>query len=369
MNISPKLPLKCLSLIWCLVALAACTTTHKPTQTTDPQAQSNTFTIDLSIVGDCLLATDRGLNYAGSFNWYAEHRSPGYFFEKVKPIFERDDFTIVNLENVLTDNELDETLSDSGNRRAYCFKAPTRHSEILKAGSIEAVSLANNHTNDYGPQGYADTIATVKQTGLAYGTENRTIYLKKNGFVIAVICHGLWYEAQASQIIRRIKEASKHSDYQIVFYHGGAEAVHHPEPWRVRASRRLVDAGADLVIGNHPHVLQPMEVYNGVNIVYSLGNFCFGGNTRPENRTVIYRALLTITEGRIQKQETNLIPCYVFTGPTNNWQPTPILDTTAKQLVLDFMYGKRELPYQPLPPATPPATQAPHRSSGFFSFR
>lgn len=345
MKMPRKIPTKWLSFIWCLIALSACATTQELAQEEETQEQDGSFTIDLSIVGDCLLATDRGLNYAGSFNWYGEHRSPDYFFEKVKPIFERDDFTIVNLENVLTDKELPETEADRGGRRAFCFKAPTRHVDILKAASIEAVSLANNHTNDYGAQGYADTIATVKAAGLEYGTEERTFYLKKNGFVIAVICHGLWYEAQASQIVRRIKEASEHSDYQIVFYHGGAEAHHQPEPWRIRASRRLVDAGADLVIGNHPHVLQHMEVYNGANIIYSLGNFCFGGNTRPENATIIYKMLLTIREGRVQKQEYDMIPCYVFTGSINNWQPAPIVNESQKQLILDFMHGKRGLPY------------------------
>lgn len=331
---------------WCLLALSACSTPHDQPQAKEHPAKDGSFTIDLSIVGDCTLATDRGLNYPGSFNWYAENRPPSYFFEKVKHIFERDDFTIANLENVLTDNDLPETEADRGGRRAFCFKAPTRHRDILKAGSIEAVSLANNHTNDYGPQGCADTIAAMKEAGVEYGTEDRTFYLKKNGFVIAVICHGLWYEEQASQIVRRIQQAAKHSDYQIVFYHGGAEGVHHPEPWRVRASHRLVDAGADLVLGNHPHVLQPIEVYKGAHIIYSLGNFCFGGNTRPENASVICKLLLTINkEGRLQKQEINMIPCYVHTSATNNWQPAPVFYEPHKQNTLDFLYGKRPLPY------------------------
>lgn len=339
-----KFPALWLSLICSLIASPSCSAAKDEKQVELPQEPDNSFTIDLSIVGDCTLATDRGLNYPGSFNWYAENRPPDYFFAKVKHIFGSDDFTIVNLENVLTDNDLPESLKD-GKKRAYCFKAPTYHCDILKAGSIEAVSLANNHTNDYGPQGCADTIAALKKAGLEYGTEDRTFYLKKNGFVIAVICHGLWYEAQAAQIAKRIRAASKRSDYQIVFYHGGAEANHQPEPWRVRASRRLVDAGADLVLGNHPHVLQPTEVYNGAHIIYSLANFCFGGNSRPENATAIFKLLLTVRDGRLQKQEVNLIPCYVFTGTINNWQPAPVADPVQKQNVLDFLYGKRPRPY------------------------
>lgn len=333
------------SFIWCLLVLVACASTPEPAPQEEPSAQGgDAFTIDLSIVGDCTLATDRGLNYPGSFNRDAEERPADYFFAKVKHIFERDDFTIANLENVLTDNDLPESTID-GRRRAFCFRAPTRHCDILKAGSVEAVSLANNHTYDYGEQGYKDTIAALKNAGLEYGTENRTFYLKKNGFVIAVICHGLWYEEQASEIVRRIRAASKKSDYQIVFYHGGAEGHHHPEEWRVRASHRLVDAGADLVLGNHPHVLQPTEVYKGANIIYSLANFCFGGNTRPENATIICKLLLTVSGGKLQKQEVSLIPCYVFTAAKNNWQPAPIADADQKQKIMDFLYGKRPLPY------------------------
>lgn len=94
-----------------------------------------------------------------------------------------------------------------------------------------------------------------------------------------------------------------------------------------RPGHNLVDHGADLVIGSHPHVLQPMETYNGVNIVYSLGNFIFGGNNYPENRTLIYNQTLTITQDAatggftVANTDVTLIPCYVYTGESNNYQP------------------------------------------------
>lgn len=78
-------------------------------------------------------------------------------------------------------------------------------------------------------------------------------------------------------IIEWLSEVETISDYQIVYYHGGTERVYVPDSWRVHASKRIVDAGADLVLGGHPHVLQPMEEYNGAQIVHSLGNFMFGG--------------------------------------------------------------------------------------------
>lgn len=306
-----------------------------------PEVRS--FNIDITVVGDCMLATYKGQYCEGSFSWYAKNYEPTYFFEKVYDIFSTDDFTIANLENVLTDNNLSEVAKSSS--PAYWYKAPTENAKILTANSIEAVSLANNHFGDYGTQGRKDTMAAVEAVGLPYGTNDNTFYLEKNGFKIAVICHGLWNEWQANDIIARINEASTQSDYQIVYYHGGTERIHQPEDWKVKASHKLVDAGADLVIGNHPHVLQPTEVYNGVNIIYSLGNFCFGGSRSPENRTVIYKVNITVQGDKTFSTETSIIPCYVYTGSTNNWQPAPIIDETEKQKVLDFMAGNASLPY------------------------
>ena len=309
----------------------------------EPLLPGESFTIDMSFAGDCLLATEKSQSYRGSFAWYASREEPAYFLEKVWDIFSADDFTVVNLENVLTDRPLEA--KEKSTTPAYWFKAPARNAEILTAGSVEAVSLANNHTGDYGAKGKADTIAAIQEAGLPYGTNEETIYLEKNGFTVAVICNGLWNEGQASQIVRRIKEASERSDYQIVFYHGGTEGTHAPEDWRIRASRRLVDAGADLVLGNHPHVLQPMEEYKGVPIVYSLGNFCYGGHRRPENRTIIYKLVLTVCDGQVTAESTEIIPCYVYTGDVNNWQPAPITDEEERQKVLDFMAGEAALPY------------------------
>ena len=307
-----------------------------------PAPEGDAFTIDISIAGDCMLATYMGGAGAGSFNACAGEREPSYFLEGVQSVFAEDDFTIVNLENVLTDNPLTEAEKDHD--PAYWYKGPTSNKNILTAGSVEAVSLANNHAGDYGPQGRKDTIAAMESIQMPYGLNDRILYLEKGGFTVAVICHGLWNEGQANSIVRRISQASERSDYQIVYYHGGRERVHAPEEWKVRASRKLVDAGADLVIGNHPHVLQPEEVYNGVHIVYSIGNFCYGGSKKPENRTIIYKLLLTVEGHQVLSQETSVIPCYVYTGSANNYQPALIENEEERQKVLDFMSWNRESP-------------------------
>jgi len=303
------------------------------------------FHIKLSFTGDMILTADKNNSRSDNFHYYTRNYPKEYFLDKVRYIFEEDDFTTVNLECVFSDRNL--AARDKGSGRAFWFKAPTENIEILTCSSVEGVSIANNHTEDYGDQGYQDTVETVVNAELEYGFEDKIIYYEKKGFRIAVVCHGLWGEWQANEIIECIEEAEKNSDYQIVFYHGGTEGVYEPEQWRVRASRKLVDYGADLVIGNHPHVLQPREVYNGAEIIYSMGNFCYGGHSQPKNRTMIYQMELTVDPMKMELtgQESTVIPCYVFTGGgNNNFQPAVIENETEKQKVLDFMDGKRSTP-------------------------
>ena len=301
------------------------------------------FSIVVSFTGDMLLASLHGKRAAGNFLDYAAKQEPEYFLQHVRPIFEADDFTVVNLENVLTDRNL--TPKEKATDPAYWFRAPAATTDILTSSGVEAVSLANNHTGDYGTAGYKDTVKAVSAAGLEYGGNDRTFYLEKNGYRVAVICHGLWNEGQAGTIIQRLRTAEKNSDFQVVFCHGGAEGVHAPEAWRVRASRRLIDNGADLVLGNHPHVLQPREVYKGKEIVYSLGNFCFGGSRIPENRTIIYQLILQVENEKLVGASSELIPCYVHTGGrVNNYCPAPIEDEEQARRVLDFMDGRAKLP-------------------------
>ena len=93
-------------------------------------------------------------------------------------------------------------------------------------------------------------------------------------------------------------------------------------------------------------MLQPREIYNGVEIVYSVGNFCYGGALRPENRTVIYQYTLNVNPETLSTEthSSEIIPCYVYTGSINNYQPAPITDETHKQKVLEFMDGKTDSP-------------------------
>ena len=115
--------------------------------------------IVISFAGDVMLASYRNETIAGNFSAYAQKSDPSYFLQNVAPIFLSDDLTVVNLENVLTDRALAEKEKDHD--PAYWYRGPSSNAEILASSGVEAVSLANNHTGDYGPEGTKDTIAAV----------------------------------------------------------------------------------------------------------------------------------------------------------------------------------------------------------------
>ena len=298
--------------------------------------------ITMSFIGDCLIATAGGTtNRVGSLNWTANHKPSSYFFEKVASIFSNDDFTVADCENVFTDSAF-TPIKKGGT--AFWFRSASKNASVFQSGNVDIVSVANNHTGDYGKGGFSDTIKALESAGVKAGYDNTPVLVEKFGIRIGIICCGLWRYNHYRRIVDQMKKIESETDIQIVFFHGGQEKIHQPEAWKVSAAHKIVDAGADLVVGGHPHVLQPMEIYHDVPIVYSVGNFVFGGNRMPENRTVIFQASFEVKAGKIRVL-SDIIPCYVYTGKTNNWQPDRIVNKTEKIRVLDFMKGRRKLPY------------------------
>lgn len=316
------------------------TTTNIQTITqTETIQKEEVKTIKISFLGDCTIATNKNQKYKNSMENCLQTYPSTYFFEKCAPYITEDDFTIANCENVFTP---EGTKAIGKNHSpAFWFRTDPMHANVFSSSSIDAVSIANNHTNDYGAIGYENTKKALTDVGVQYGEDNSPIILEKDGIKIAIICVTFWNEWYVNQITQQIQQASETTDLQIVFFHGGKEGKHSPEKWKIQGCRKFVDVGADLVVGGHPHVLQPYEEYNGVSIIYSIGNFCFGGNRSPENRTIIYQQTFEINEEKkLINSKENIIPFYVFTGTTNNWQPAPIEDEQQKQKVLEFVYQR-----------------------------
>lgn len=289
----------------------------------------------LSFIGDCILGSESGKSNYGNFTWTAENKSHDYFFEKVRDVLSEDDLTLSNMECVLTDRELEKTAKDYS--PAFWFTAPTANADILTLGSVEVAGVVNNHTYDYGEEGYKDTVEALKAQGLYVGESLTPLYIDVKGIRIGVLYCGLWSEYSTYYIEQALKDMQEECDYKIVFFHGGTEAVHEPDNFKIEGCRYLAENKlCDLIVGSHPHVLQPMEIVNGVPIVYSLGNFCYSANTYPENKTIIFQVMLS-REGEEITTATRIIPCYVYTGSQNNFQPAVIEDADDINEIMNMM--------------------------------
>ena len=293
---------------------------NEPTPTPEPVAVS--FTI--SAAGDCTLGTDEGFEWDTSLPaMYEAVGYPDYFFENVYDIFASDDLTIVNLEGTLTH-------ATDREDKTFAFKGDPSYTSILTAGSVEAVDFANNHDHDYGEQSYTDTIEAVSNAGIALFGHERTCVLDVKGVKVGLIgIYELPYGADCEDImISRIEEVRQEgAQVVIVSFHWGIEGDNYPDDNQFILGRSAIDHGADLVLGHHPHVLQGIEVYKGRNIVYSLGNFCFGGNSNPRDKdTMIFQQTFTVTDGvKVEDNVRNIIPCRLSShSDYNDYRPTPL---------------------------------------------
>lgn len=311
----------------------------EPVETTLPvETEPSTETLTISFVGDCMFASNHGLFGENSFNRYAQTHDPSYFLQNLNDIFFNDDLTVANCEGVLSDSDLREKAVTT--EVAFWFKGPSSNAEIFRAGGIDFASVVNNHSHDFGQQGSDDTEASLEAVGVIPGKRDTVSYMTVKGQKIGILCCSLYSYDYVSDIRIKLNEMKRaQCDLCIIYFHGGIENVIEPEDWKVRACHDLVDAGADLIIGSHPHVLQPAELYKNKLIVYSLGNFCFGGNTHPPKDTAIYQAVFTMKDGNFISREDKFIPCTVYTGDRNNYQPAVVTDETRKQEILDFIYS------------------------------
>lgn len=275
----------------------------------------------LSAAGDCTFASDIKQPASVNFPAMYQKKTPGYFLKKVQSVFAEDDLTLVNFEG---------TLSDRGARvdKKWAFRGKPRYVKILQKGSVEAVSFANNHTRDYGEESHTDTMNILKKAEVAFATETRTTIKRVNGIRVGLVAMSSIEtsgnpDSQLRKAMAQIKKSKP--DVIIVSMHSGIEYTQTIQPIQKSLSRTAIDLGADLVVGHHPHVIQGIDRYKGCYIVYSLGNFCFGGNTNPPDKDCfIFQQTFVVKGGKlIRKKDARVIPCRVSgTNSINNYQPT-----------------------------------------------
>lgn len=221
------------------------------------------------------------------------------------PEYQDADLAMVNLENPLTRSTLRRP------NKQFNFKADPEAVKVLTEGGIDIVNLANNHTMDYGEPGLMETIATLDQAGIKTVGAGRDMKEARRPSIIEVkgqrIAYLGYYDADFhaatetlagtnprydQQVAADIKAIRDQVDWVVVNYHWGVELAEYPGDWQIDLARFTIDQGADVVIGHHPHTLQGAEIYKGRPIVYSLGNFIFGGNSRADYETAVLRVAL-----------------------------------------------------------------------------
>ncbi len=290
-------------------------------------------TITISAAGDVTLGRDESFGWERTFDHELKLQDGdfAYFFNNVKHIFEADDLTIVNLETTLT------TTTKKADKK-FRFKADPSYVEILKQGNIEAVSIANNHTLDFLDKGYHDTLMTLEEAGVGYYgyehkyiTEVRDIKIGVLGYYSMKATYKL--KSEIEEAIDELK--SEGTDLVIIMFHWGIERDYWPNSAQKELAYFSIDKGADLVLGSHPHVLQGIEEYKGKQIVYSLANFCFGGNKNPKDKdTMIYVQRFKFKNGELLSQEYDIIPCSISSVTNrNNYQPTPLEGVEAERVM------------------------------------
>ena len=273
-------------------------------------------------------------NRTASLNAYYENYGADYFLQNVRSIFSADDLTIANFEGTLTD-------SDEREDKTFAFKAPASYASILSGSSVEAVNTANNHSHDYGDQGFDDTLAALDDAGIVHFGYDETAVMDIKGIKVGMVgIYELYDHLDREQQLKDniAKVQADGAQLIVVIFHWGNETETVPDSNQTTLGRMAIDLGADLVCGHHPHVLQGIETYKGKNIVYSLGNFCFGGNSSPSDMdTMIYQQTFTIDADGVKNDNvTNIIPCSISSAAYdgyNNYQPTPAEGDEATRIL------------------------------------
>ncbi|MDB5054156.1 MAG: hypothetical protein JWM44_2206 [Bacilli bacterium] len=292
-------------------------TSQKPTPsvTALTAAGNDPDSVQMAFVGDVLLAS--GVETLMKQNGY------DYPYKDVKNYLQQPDLTIANLETPVTDRGTEQ-------KKEYIYRSSPLALPALAAAGVDLVNLANNHVMDYGEQGLLDTMEYLDRTGIKHigaghdaNEAFQPVIIEKKGIKIAFLSFshivpdnswkaGVNHPGVADTYnytlpVKAIEIARTQADLVVVVTHWGVERNDKPEAYQTDLAHRYIDAGADLVVGGHPHVLQGMESYKGKWIAYSLGNFIFTTNNVPETLdTMILNASCT----KDRKCTMSAIPIY-----------------------------------------------------------
>ena len=324
--------------------------------------------IVVSFTGDCTLGNtplERGR--ASSFESFVAENGKLYPFDNVRDIFLQDDLTVVNLENVFYNREAKKV------KKTYNFRSSTDMADILPLNGIEAVSLANNHILDYSKEGMMSTIETLEAQGTGWFCTaeyaNQTYIYEKDGIKIGFV--STWYGYWATHLdeLDKAFQTLKKAKCNLIVgcMHAGIEYDVRHDSGRYSSQEllagALIDRGADIVVGHHSHTVQGMKVENGRTILWSLGNFVFGGNYKLRTKmdrnlnieTLIAQFTFSFDEdGTYLGHQLNLIPGHFSSDvpkpgldQINNYQPILVTGRKADAVIACVQTDTKGLKLKP----------------------
>ncbi len=295
-----------------------------------------TGTVTLTFLGDCTLGgEEKTAGRATGFVQTVAQKGYDYPFRHLKKFTADDDLTVANLEGVLTDRKLKKE------KKTYNFSGPTAFTQILTSAGIECVTLANNHTGDYGDAGLNDTKAALEQAGVAwFDRDSPVLWESPEGVRIGVV--GVFYSLYGRHLTAFEKQVKTlralGCAVVICVMHAGEEHTQTIDRHQKQIVQCAVKAGVDLVVGHHPHVVQGFDMVEGMPVAYSLGNCVFGGTMHVKDPdSLILRAELHLEEGKLTSSTLRFYPITITTDTErNNFCPSPVTGAAA-QRALDKM--------------------------------
>lgn len=290
-------------------------TTPVPSPTPTPEPER----ILISFIGDCTLGEALAWNGSPAGFDAVVNGDYTYNFKNAAEVLSKDDMTLANLEGALT-------TATSHKDKEFVFGSPLEYVQILQNGSVEAVNLSNNHSEDYWEQGLNDTRNVLDDNGIVWSDESNIGIYEVKGIKIGMA--GTTFPTNQQAMYNAIdKLKAEGCNIIIISCHWGIEKDYQPRNDQVVLGRNLIDYGADIVIGTHPHRLQPIEYYNGHYIAYSLSNFVFGGNTSlgdPDTCILQVEFVMDETNTKAVEYNVSVLPYRQTTKyPGNDYCPMP----------------------------------------------
>ena len=304
-------------------------------------------TLTLSFVGDCSIGEAiQNKGDENGYTWMLDHNGCDWPFSLVREYLENDDFTFANLEVVFTERTKHVD-------KVFPLVGAPRYAQVLQYSGVDAVNTVNNHCFDFNVEGYRDTMDALDAIGFPhFGSvyvnnknqgQDLLLIAEANGVTIGALGFTYPQDSDLTLIGSRIQQLRDAGcDLVVVSLHWGKETHATPESWQYTYARNVIDMGADVIWGHHPHVLQPVQFYHGGVIMYSTGNFTFGTMSSGVDRdTGIFQLDYEKTDNGPVLTQLRVIPC--TTTGKGDYRPYAFTEEADCQRVFKKLVYPREV--------------------------